>query len=351
MVLTTRARLTELHILRTTKFEITSDCVLPEHFNKLNLPLALMFVQESTMDFESRKSIAIEIMQAKGVRTSVATPLFWRLVWFLGIECPPPLFASPYSNFFVGAAWGAILIVVVCGIWSPSTIFVATLAGFMSGGVSALFYHRRARINDLPQWNEIGLDSGESGEVTAKAPTGGAASQRRKAILAAVVVISACFAAVWVSRPITSNVDQHQRRNAQTLPVNTDAKRTESVKSEAIHPAVAAPRTKDIHVQDNHAFTTVGAIIANGEKQGLTSQWFAFGGHLCRSMQGETGTQLAFAVECVIESTAQHACGALALCNRTESEYACDAPKTMSGISPVCSAFATALIRVWRGER
>lgn len=97
-----------------------------------------------------------------GIGRSTSAPPAWRLLWFLGLEVPPPLFAPflPMAlamGSFFAVGWGLLMWL---GFWSargmPVTgVVLASLgAGALFGLLMAWIYRRMARRHGLPSWSE-----------------------------------------------------------------------------------------------------------------------------------------------------------------------------------------------------
>jgi hypothetical protein len=95
-----------------------------------------------------------------GVSQSKSAPPFWKILWRLGIEVPPPLFLGfwPIALFmgsFFGVFWGLFMWLFH---WSDqgkplvAILVGAILAGVMFGLCMAAYFRHLARKLDLPAW-------------------------------------------------------------------------------------------------------------------------------------------------------------------------------------------------------
>lgn len=104
---------------------------------------------------------------ALGIGRSTVAPPFWHLMWKLGWEVPPPLFA-PFLPMALGmgafftVGWGLLMWL---GFWSrkgfplSAAVLSALVAGAIFGGVMAAVYRYLARKHGLPLWAEYrGID-------------------------------------------------------------------------------------------------------------------------------------------------------------------------------------------------
>ena len=99
---------------------------------------------------------------ALGIGRSTVAPPAWRLLWRLGAEVPPPLFA-PFlpmalaTGGFFALGWG---LVMWLGFWSRqgmtfgSAVMLSLAAGAIFGLVMAGVYRYLARKHGLPAWAE-----------------------------------------------------------------------------------------------------------------------------------------------------------------------------------------------------
>ena len=116
------------------------------------------------MDFNEKRTAAFKLLQERGVpRGNEATP-YHQLLWRLGVEVPPPLFAELLANFlvmYVGftVVFAAFLLAMSWfGVLSNPTWFTYLAMLFVGIPVALLWaYSRRAmaRKYDVPLWRDF----------------------------------------------------------------------------------------------------------------------------------------------------------------------------------------------------
>ena len=115
------------------------------------------------MKTDGRRTAALAMLQAAGIRRSNYAPPIVRLFWYLGIDVPPPHFASflgvaAAAGIFFGSAWG---ICMWFAAWSPqglpvpAAVVVAAVTGLMFGLAIAAYYRYSARKHGMPRWDEL----------------------------------------------------------------------------------------------------------------------------------------------------------------------------------------------------
>ncbi|MEO8384459.1 MAG: DUF6404 family protein [Betaproteobacteria bacterium] len=109
-----------------------------------------------------------ELMAAKGIAMSTAAPPLWELMWFLGINLPPPLCMGFIPLFlFAGSFFG---IVFGSGVWVLRNMGsrhmslheaggVALITGVAFGLAIAWFTRRLARKHNLGAWSSFSASS------------------------------------------------------------------------------------------------------------------------------------------------------------------------------------------------
>ena len=101
-------------------------------------------------------------MAVLGVSKSTAAPPAWRLLWRLGFEVPPPVFAPFAANAlamgaFFGLFWGVGMWAMLWARQGMPLALMATsalAAGTLFGLVMAAYYRHLARKHGLPAWAE-----------------------------------------------------------------------------------------------------------------------------------------------------------------------------------------------------
>jgi hypothetical protein len=111
------------------------------------------------MNIASKRTAALELLARTGMRRSSYEPPLLRLLWRVGMDSPPPHFASFGQNLVIagiyfGVAWGlgwAILAKVILDI--PGTVvWAACAAGLLFGLSMATYYAYGARKYHIPRW-------------------------------------------------------------------------------------------------------------------------------------------------------------------------------------------------------
>jgi uncharacterized membrane protein (UPF0136 family) len=90
-----------------------------------------------------------------------AAPPAWRLLWRLGFEVPPPMFASfssiaLVSGLFFGTFWGLLMWLME---WSDhgfslrAAVIAASFTGTLFGLAMATYFHHVRRKHGLSPWS------------------------------------------------------------------------------------------------------------------------------------------------------------------------------------------------------
>ncbi len=119
------------------------------------------------MNFEQRKTRALDLLQATGMMRSHYAPPMVRLLWKAGIKMAPPHFQSFQAIALLMGGWFGFSWGVFMGLfgWSQSatalfapwvTVLAACLAGLLFGLTMASFYARDRRKHQLPAWSTLG---------------------------------------------------------------------------------------------------------------------------------------------------------------------------------------------------
>lgn len=98
-----------------------------------------------------------------GISRSIAAPPLWRMLWWIGIEVPPPLFMGFTANALLtgthfGVCWGGLMMLVNLfrHDFSPSVLFFAAIgAGVLFGSSMAANWRYIARKHHLPSWEQV----------------------------------------------------------------------------------------------------------------------------------------------------------------------------------------------------
>ena len=112
------------------------------------------------MTHEEKVAYLSRDLGQQGIGQYTIAPPFYRLLWRLGIEVAPPLFASFWSlaTFMAvgfGVFWMIFMWFIVWPLRSPVSLAVAAaLAGLFFGVIMAAYYRGRARKLGLPRWED-----------------------------------------------------------------------------------------------------------------------------------------------------------------------------------------------------
>lgn len=109
--------------------------------------------------------VAVEELQTRGVRNTVAAPLLYRALWRIGIALPPPLFQSFLGLLILhgvlfGLLMGAILACADRRLAPDGAILLGTVSGAIFGLVMATHFRVEARRLGLPPWGDFPYGSG-----------------------------------------------------------------------------------------------------------------------------------------------------------------------------------------------
>ncbi|MBR7791257.1 hypothetical protein KDM87_01505 [Undibacterium sp. FT147W] len=112
----------------------------------------------------SRRELALQILSKTGMPVSGYSSPAVRLLWRMGIDCPPPHFARFWPVFFIcGIYFGVTLglLMWLATLYRPlflssSIPFGAVIGGCCFGFFMASYYAIGRRKYQLPRWEEIG---------------------------------------------------------------------------------------------------------------------------------------------------------------------------------------------------
>jgi hypothetical protein len=114
------------------------------------------------MDHQAKVAHLLEDLKQRGIGPFTTAPPLYRLLWWMGIETPPPHFASFGSTalvmgLFFGVFWG--LIMWFLG-WRANDVPIASamtmsvVAGVLFGVITAAYFRWRASKLALPPWQD-----------------------------------------------------------------------------------------------------------------------------------------------------------------------------------------------------
>jgi hypothetical protein len=115
------------------------------------------------MKSNPKREAALRLLAATGLKRSSYEPPLLRLLWRLGVDAPPPHFATFGGNVFIagvyfGSIWGFIMWLFF---WRPqattaTAAFVSVVvAGLLFGVTIAMYYAFSRRKYKLPPWHSV----------------------------------------------------------------------------------------------------------------------------------------------------------------------------------------------------
>ena len=116
--------------------------------------------------FNKRLHAALNLLNEKGVKKYISSPLLYRGLWKLGIKIPPPLFSTFWNNFLVDAIfmsvfWGIWMTIIVwdSGVGPIAKILSIIFVGIFIGYYKASLTKKLQREHHLPTWEDLQLPS------------------------------------------------------------------------------------------------------------------------------------------------------------------------------------------------
>jgi hypothetical protein len=118
----------------------------------------------NAIEFEIKRTKALEILRATGMRKGNYKPPLWRLLWRLGVKVPPPHFigfgamALAFGTYFAVAVTLATWLVdwIRRGrIYLFPIVFTAIGAVIYGVGMS-MYYDAGRKKHQLPNWSSLG---------------------------------------------------------------------------------------------------------------------------------------------------------------------------------------------------
>lgn len=108
----------------------------------------------------SRRELALQILSKTGMQVSNYSPPAVRLLWRMGIDCPPPHFARFWPVFFISGVYFGVMLGLfmwLATLYRPlfllsSVPFGAVIAGCCFGFFMASYYAIGRRKYQLPRW-------------------------------------------------------------------------------------------------------------------------------------------------------------------------------------------------------
>jgi len=115
------------------------------------------------MSVHGKRDAALKILASTGIWRSSYVPPLLRLLWRLGLDVPPPHFATFWNNVLYNGSlfavfWGLLMWFIPWFREERSLLRVLVLAGFMGvffGLWMAAYYARGRRKYNLPSWKDF----------------------------------------------------------------------------------------------------------------------------------------------------------------------------------------------------
>jgi hypothetical protein len=115
------------------------------------------------METNQQREAALKLLASTGILRSNYEPPLLRLLWRLGLNVPPPHFASFWGNavvsgVFFAVGWGSLMWFLL---WSRQGMSLAVflvaaiVAGVLFGATMAGYYSYGKRKHALPSWREL----------------------------------------------------------------------------------------------------------------------------------------------------------------------------------------------------
>ena len=122
------------------------------------------------MDHQAKIAHLLEEFKQRGIGQYTTAPPLYRLLWRIGIEAPPPHFASFGSiallmGLFFGVFWGLVMWFTI---WREDDMPIAlalttsAIAGLLFGVIMAAYFRWRARKLALPPWQDYPNKTGSN---------------------------------------------------------------------------------------------------------------------------------------------------------------------------------------------
>ncbi len=116
--------------------------------------------------FNKRLKVALDLLNEKGVKKYISSPLLYRCLWKLGLKVIPPPFCTFGSNFLVNAIfmsvfWGIWMIFIV---WDSGVSLIAKIISIIFVGIFIGYYkasltRKIQRDHHLPRWEDLQVSS------------------------------------------------------------------------------------------------------------------------------------------------------------------------------------------------
>jgi hypothetical protein len=111
------------------------------------------------MKTNPKRAAALRLLSSKGVPSSSSAPGFFRLLWKIGFDVPPPYFLSFWSAVaFVGIVFSLAvlcLLIIIPGLSTVFCIISSVVTGLFFGIIFAIFFDFKKNRYSLPSWREL----------------------------------------------------------------------------------------------------------------------------------------------------------------------------------------------------
>lgn len=116
-----------------------------------------------TSNYPPKVLLALDRLAASGLAQPSYAPPLHRSLWQLGINIPPPHFASFFFNFalagiFFGVGWGVLMAAFFWLRYGTPVLHVlpyALTAGVAFGASMAWYFRHGAKRHKLPRWSTL----------------------------------------------------------------------------------------------------------------------------------------------------------------------------------------------------
>jgi hypothetical protein len=108
----------------------------------------------------AKQQAALQLMKEKGIRESDYHPLGLKILWGLGVDCPPPMMATFFKNAlvcggFFGAAMGLFFYVGLSSQSFGRALVGGIVCGTFFGLAMATYFRSVRRKHNIPMWRDF----------------------------------------------------------------------------------------------------------------------------------------------------------------------------------------------------
>ena len=119
-------------------------------------------------NFKARRDAALNLLAATGIRKSNYCPPVLRLLWRLGLQVPPPHFASfggvaATAGVLFATLWGSAMWLITWssgGMSLAAALGTAALGGTLFGLSLGSYYAFGRKLHQLPAWQGLEVTGG-----------------------------------------------------------------------------------------------------------------------------------------------------------------------------------------------